>query len=220
MITPQNAFEIILNNIHFLGVVTKPLNESMGYLLAEEIFTDRDLPPANRSAMDGFAVRAKDLAELPCTLRLIGEVPAGSPASQKVLSGTCIRVLTGAVIPPDADTVVIVEETEESGDNVTFLKPLKKGSNIRWQGEEARKGELLFGTGTVLGAAQIGLCATVGKAELKVFSRPRIVLLCTGKELRDASEPVQTHEIRNSNGPALLTALFEKGYATRSDCIC
>ena len=212
MITPYDALNLILKNIHPLKVVSKPLSESHGYILAEEVSADRDMPPADRSAMDGFAVRSSDLTHCPCSLHLAGEVPAGSPALQTVLPGTCVRVLTGANIPPGADSVVMVEETEETGDIVTFRNPAKPGSNIRRQGEESKKGDILFSEGTVLGAAQIGLCAAVGKAELKVYSRPGVAVLCTGKELLDASESVQPHQIRDSNGPALCTALSTWGF--------
>ena len=158
MITPDEALKRIFKNIHPLQEIPLPLKESLGFSLAEDVFADRDMPPSDRSAMDGYAVRSGDLAHCPCTLRLTGEVQAGSPASQPVLPGTCVRVLTGANIPPDADTVVIVEDTEESGGAVTFRKPANAGSNIRKQGEETRKGDLLFGRGTVLVASQIGLC--------------------------------------------------------------
>ncbi|MFC1528429.1 gephyrin-like molybdotransferase Glp [Candidatus Latescibacterota bacterium] len=212
MITPEAAFNSILNNIHPLHEIFVPLIESTGYTLAEEIFADRDSPAADRSAMDGYAVSHEDLAHCPRTLNLTGEVSAGSPEKPEVLPGTCVRVLTGANVPPGADTVVRVEDTEKSDDSVVFLKTIKSGSNIRRQGEEVKKGDLLFTRGTILGAAQIGICATVGKAELNVYYRPRIAVVCTGEELRDAAEPVKVHEIRDSNGPSLRATLFTWGF--------
>ena len=212
MISPDDALKIILKNIHPLEKVSRPLNKSPGYTLAEEIFADRDSPAADRSAMDGYAVRFTDIAQCPSSLNLTGEVSAGSPERPEVLHGTCVRVLTGAIIPPGADTVVRVEDTTETNSIVVFHKIIKSGSNIRKQGEEAKKGDLLFSPGTVLGAAQIGLCAAVGKAELNVYSRPRVAVLSTGKELRDAAESVQVHEIRDSNGPSLRAALSIWGF--------
>ncbi|MFC1650428.1 gephyrin-like molybdotransferase Glp [Candidatus Latescibacterota bacterium] len=214
MITTDEAIRVIFANVSSLEPVSKPLSESYGSILAGDVFADRDLPPADRSAMDGYAVRAEDIKECPRVLTVTGEIAAGIPANITVDAGCCVRIFTGAVIPDGADTVVMVEDTEESGGAVTFKNPVPFGKNIRYRGEETKKGDLIFSEGDFLGAAQIGLCASVGVAEPKVYSRPRIAVLCTGKELRDASESVLPHEIRNSNGPALCAALESWGFGS------
>ena len=212
MITPNKAFEIITASILPLNPVIKPLSDSHGFILSENIHADSDLPSTDRSAMDGFAVRAEDLVHCPCSLQLIGEVAAGSPIKVEVLPETCVRILTGAAVPSGADTVVKIEDTEESGDKITFHKFPGFGSNIRKRGEESFKGDLLLDKGTVLDAIDIGLCASVGKAKLKVFSKPGVAVICTGAELRKSEDSVQSHQIRDSNGPSLVSALRSFGF--------
>jgi molybdopterin molybdotransferase len=212
MIDPHDAYQIILQNTIPLPQSRIALSDAYGYTLAEDINADRDFPPTDRTAVDGFAVRSDDIRDCPCTLRLIGEVPAGKPATQPVVPGTCIRVLTGSGIPPQADSVVMVEETSEHDGQITFPNSAKPGGNIRKKGEEALAGDILVGAGTVLGPIQTGICASVGKAELTVFSKPRVLVICTGEELRRAGESVADHQIRDVNGPALKAALDGAGF--------
>ncbi len=212
LITPTKALGIILEQVCPLKALRLPLSQASGHCLAEELRSDRDQPAADRSAMDGFAVRSADLVHSPCRLRLVGEVAAGSPARPRVRPGTCVRILTGANVPAGADAVVIVEQTKESDSGVMFSRPVRVGANIRKRGEEAMKADVLLKKGALLGAAQIGLCATVGKARPKVYPRPRVTVLCTGEELRLVSERVSRHELRDSNGPSLTAALALWGY--------
>ncbi len=123
-----------------------------------------------------------------------------------------MRVLTGANIPPGADAVVMVEQTEETDGLVSVRSSVKRGSNILRRGEDARKGAILLQKGALLGPAPIGICAAVGRARVKVHRRPRVTLLCTGEELRDVGDKVGPHEIRISNGPLLSAALSQWGY--------
>ena len=116
LISPRRALGIVLKNVRPLKSTRMPLDEALGHCLAEDVRADRDMPPAHRSAMDGFAVRASDVKACPVELRLVGEVAAGSSARPRVRQGTCARVLTGANIPPGADAIVKVEETEEESD--------------------------------------------------------------------------------------------------------
>jgi molybdopterin molybdotransferase len=213
LITPEKALSIVLECVRPLKVTRKLLGDALGHCLAENVLADRDIPPADRSVMDGYAVRSYDLAKRPCTLRLIGEVAAGSDSRPRVRAGTCVRVLTGANVPPGADAVVMVEQTKEAEGLVTFQDKVPAGTDIRRQGQEAKRGAVLLSKETILGPVQIGLCAAVGKAELKVYSRPDVAVLCTGEELRAVGDSVRAHELRNSNGPALLAALRNCGYA-------
>jgi molybdopterin molybdotransferase len=185
----------------------------MGRCLAQDVRADRDMPPADRSAMDGYAVRASDLAAGECSLRLAGEVAAGEPARIRVRPGACVRILTGASLPPGADTVVPVESTSEDGPMVRILARERRGAHIRRRGEESRKGDVLVPRGTVLGAVQIGLCAAAGRSRVAVVPLPRVAVLCTGGELRRAGDRVRAQETRDSNGPALLAALRGRGFA-------
>jgi molybdopterin molybdotransferase len=211
MITPDTAWGIVLERIHPLEPATVPLTGALGSYLAEDVRADRDLPPADRSAMDGYAVRHADLRQRSCVLSVIGEVAAGSPHRPHVKSGACVRIFTGANIPPGADTVVMVEQTEECGGSVAIHSSVAGGANILRRGEDARKGALLLPRGTRIGAAQVGVCAAVGRASLRVHRRPSVTILCTGSELRSAEDRVRSHEVRNSNGPALCAALAQWG---------
>ncbi len=212
MITLDKALETVLKHVRPLKTIRKPLGEVIGCCLGEDVRAKRDMPPADRSAMDGFAVRSADLKKSPRNLCLAGEVPAGSPARPRVKPGTCVRIFTGSNIPTGADAVVMVEQTSEADGFVTFEKAVPVGINIRKKGEEAAKGDVLLKRGTVLGSAQIGICAAVGKSQLRVYSRPSISILCTGNELRGIGDNVKSHELHNSNGPSLCAALKISNY--------
>ena len=212
LITPKKAFGIVLDNVHPLKSTRIPLNEATGFCLAEQVRADRDLPPMDRSAMDGYAVRSADIVECPSVLQLGGEVAAGSPKRPRVRCGTCVRILTGANVPPGADSVVKVEDTAERNGQVSFLRPITAGANIRRRGEEVRKSKVILDKGTVLGPAQIGLCASVGKAMIRVTKVPRIAVMCTGEELLSADASVRAYQLRDSNGPALCAGLKSAGF--------
>lgn len=211
-ISPTRAWKIVLEHVRPLASIRSPLSEALRACLARDIRADRDIPPTDRSAMDGFAVQARDIARCGASLKLVGESAAGSPARPSVSPGLCVRTLTGAVVPRGADAVVKVEETKSGEGRVTFLTTIKPGTNIRRRAEVAAKGDTVLAKGTMLGPAQIGLCALVGKAVVAVHRRPTVAVLCTGRELRDASETVRAYQLRNSNGPALLAALADEGH--------
>lgn len=211
MVDPHRAWAIISSAVAPLSRIRLGIAASAGYVLAENVRADRDLPPADRSAMDGYAVRAYDLTP-PCFLKLAGEVAAGSPARPRVTSGACVRILTGANIPPGADSVVMVEDTKEAGRRVEIRSQPEPGANILRRGEDARKGQILIRKGAVLDSARIGVCASVGRAEIKVFRRPRLTVLCTGAELKAPAATVRPHQLRNSNGPAICSALALGGF--------
>ncbi len=211
MIAANEALDIILANVRPLKAGSIPLTEAIGSCLAADILAERHLPPTDRSAMDGYAVRAADLAKCPRELRLVGEVPAGSAKRPKVTAGTCATILTGGSVPPGADAVVKLEETDERDGFVNFLVTTRAGANIRVRGEEVRKGQVVLRKGTVLDAAKIGLCASVGKAAITAHPRPTVAVLCTGRELRGPRAKVQPHHLRDSNGPSLRAALTSAG---------
>lgn len=228
MVDPQSAWAIIASALKPLPLIRQPLASSAGYILAEVVRADRDLPPADRSAMDGYALRSSDLKKSPrlrsdsckgrdyagqaCLLKLVGEVAAGSSARPRVMPGCCARILTGANIPPGADSVVMVEYTKAIGRRVEIRAAVKPGANILKRGEDARKNQILLRKGEALDAARIGVCASVGLSRIKAFRRPRITVLCTGAELKAPGDKVQPYQVRNSNGPALCAALSLWGF--------
>ncbi|HSW51436.1 MAG TPA: gephyrin-like molybdotransferase Glp [Bryobacteraceae bacterium] len=212
MITPEEAWAILGDHVRPLKAEAVQLEAALGRWLAGDVRADRDLPPADRSARDGYAIGHADLERGPCVLRVAGEVAAGSPERPRVTAGTAVRVMTGANIPPGADTVVMVEQAEESGGLVTIKSPEAKGAHILRRGEDSRKGAVLLARGCRIGAGQVGVLAAVGKASVKVHRQPRIAVLCTGSELRRAGDRVLAHEIRDSNGPAVCAALTQWGF--------
>ena len=207
MISPPKAYDIVQKRTHPLPVQSLALVHAPGHCLARDIRADRDLPPTDRSAMDGYAVRAEDVARFSGKLTLVGEAAAGSVSAPPVGVGKCVSIYTGAVVPKGANTVVKVEDTDKAGDIVTVLKPVKKGANIRKRGEETAKGGVILTKGEKLDAGQIGLCASVGKTRLSVYCRPRVAVISTGTEIVDPEESAKPWQIRDSNGPTLCAAL-------------
>ena len=208
MISFEAARTAVLALARPLPECSVPLASAVGLRLARDVCAETDLPPTARSAMDGYAVRCGDLATTPATLRLVGEVAAGSPARPRVEPGTCVRVLTGAVVPPAAEAVAVVESTEEvSDDEVRFLETTSAGRHIREPGSDAKAGDLLLRAGTRLDAPQMALLAGVGVDPVPVRRMARVGLLRTGRELVAPETSAKPHQTRDADGPGLLAAL-------------
>lgn len=221
MIRPQDAWEILTREIKPLEPCELPLEQALGTYLAAPILADADIPPADRAAMDGYAARAGDLGVYGARLPVDGEIAAGSVWSTPVAPGHCLRIFTGANLPPESNTVIAVEKTstnsfwEDTDDSeIEILEPPQAGANVFHRGENARAGELLLGPGKRLGPRQIGLAAATGYAKLKAHRRPGVSIVNTGAELLDWAAPAVAHQTRNSNGPLLTAALIEAGIAT------
>jgi molybdopterin molybdotransferase len=195
----------------------RPLTGALGCVLAEPVLADRDSPAADRSAMDGYAVRAADLTAGQTSLNVIGEVAAGSPARPTVLPGSCARIFTGANLPPGADAVVPVEDTRaDAPDRVVFAVPIAAGANILRKGENARRGEILVPAGTTLGAGHLTVAASAGHPELRVRDRPKVAVITTGRELLDPSAQPSDHQERDSNQTLILASLAAAGFLAMS----
>jgi len=207
LITFEEALKRILEAFGPLNPENIEIGGALGRTLAEEIVAERSTPPADTSAMDGYAVCAKDLEKTPHPLKMIGEVPAGSPTGARVKAGTTIRIFTGGIMPGGADTVVIQENTERNGDVVTILKAPAPGANVRKAGMDFSKGDLLLKPGTVLNERDIALISAGNKGEIAVYRRPRVVLLATGDELVTPGSKLGAGSVINTNIP-MLAALF------------
>lgn len=188
-----------------------PLIESLGRVLAEDVHADLDVPPFANSAMDGYAVIGDDVQsadrESPVRLRIVGEVPAGGTSDTIVTRGNAIRIMTGAPMPPGADTVVPFEETDEGRPDalhdqglVRIFKRVPVGASVRAAGEDVQAGTVVVPRGTRLRAAEIGVLATVGAAAVPVYRRPKVAILATGDELVDVDQRPGPGQIRNANG--------------------
>jgi len=189
------------------------LGDAVGRVLAEEMRAPADLPAFPSSAVDGFAVRAADAGK---TIREVGESAAGRPFAGRVEPGTAARILTGGVVPDGADTVVMVEDVRIVGESVTVPASLRAGTNFHRPGADVRAGDLVLTAGMQLGAAELGLAAALGFAELEVHRRPRVALMSTGDELVEVGRKPGRGQITDSNRWALLAALREAGAEVRS----
>lgn len=216
-LTPlHEAQRTVLEACQVLGREKVSVMQVLGRVLGEDIVAERDNPPWDNSAMDGFAVRAQDIHQAyeitkPVTLKVIEDVQAGKVATKIVGAGEAIRIMTGAPIPTGADTVVKVEETETSGDTVTIFKDPGRGANIRPQGEDVKKGDCIIAAGTQLRPAEVGMLAILARSFVVVHQQPRVAILSTGDELVDLDEPFDENKIVNSNSYGLAAAVQEAG---------
>lgn len=203
MTTCREALGLVLDSVSLLPARPTPLSEALGLVLSGTLVSPETVPPFTNSAMDGYAVRAEDCAAAspgtPVRLNVIADLPAGSVARVEVRPGSAVRIMTGAPLPPGADTVVPVEETAPDGAGVLVSRPPRRGAHVRAAGEDVREGEPLLPEGTVLTPAALGVLASVGLAEVAVRPRARIAILTTGDELVDASQKPGPGQIRDSN---------------------
>ncbi|WET78894.1 molybdopterin molybdotransferase MoeA [Amycolatopsis sp. QT-25] len=192
-------------------VLRLPLASAAGLVLAEDVRAGISLPPFDNSAMDGYAVRAADVAEAPLTLPVAEDIPAGRVDGTKLEPGTAHRIMTGAPLPPGADAVVMVEHTDGGVTDVRILGTVVPGTHIRRRGEDVVEGTVALSAGTVLGPAQLGLAAAVGLAEVPVFRPVKVLVVSTGTELVDAPEPLRHGQIYESNSIMLASAIRALG---------
>jgi molybdopterin molybdotransferase len=176
--------------------------DALGFVLAEEIKTDREYPPFNRSTRDGYAVRISEIAA-GATLRCAAEIKAGDTVTQPLAPRTCVQIMTGAAVPPGADAVVMIEHTSRDGDSVQFDRAAQSGQNIVPRGSEAKRGEPILSPGMRLGYAELALAAQVGAAQLRCASKPRVAILSTGDEVVPIDQEPGAFQIRNSNSVSL-----------------
>jgi molybdopterin molybdotransferase len=176
--------------------------DALGFVLAEEIKTDREYPPFNRSTRDGYAVRISEIAA-GATLRCVAEIKAGDTVTQPLAPRTCVQIMTGAAVPPGADAVVMIEHTEREGESVRFERAAQSGQNIVPRGSEAKRGEPILTPGMRLGYAELALAAQVGATQLRCASKPRIAILSTGDEIVSIDQEPGAFQIRNSNSVSL-----------------
>jgi molybdopterin molybdotransferase len=211
LISVEQALQHVLAHAVALPAEQVPLANADGRVLAEDLKALRTQPPADLSAMDGYAVRASDVSETPVRLKVIGEVAAGRPFASVVGKGEAARIFTGGVVPEGADTVVVQEQTARDGDSVDVQKPSVKGRNVRPQGLDFRRGETAFTAGHHLRARDLQLAAGMNHPLLPVHRRPKVVLFATGDELVPPGTEPGPGQIVYSNGFALAALAREEG---------
>lgn len=226
MISVVHARKIILKNILPLkDTETIKVDSCLERVSALDIMARENIPPFNNSAMDGFAIIAKDVQgasrKNPKILKVIADLPAGYSARKSVGNGQAIRIMTGAVLPRGADSVVMVENTEPgikgSGlrgrEYVKIFAGVKKGENVRYAGEDVREGERVIAKGDILKSGYIGMLASLGVSRIKVFRKPKVAILATGDELVEIHQKLSSGKIRNSNAYSLYAQALKTGAA-------
>ncbi|MGZ4520928.1 MAG: molybdopterin molybdotransferase MoeA, partial [Mycobacteriaceae bacterium] len=195
--------------------VVLPLEQAAGRVLAEDLVAERPLPAFDNSAMDGYAVRASDIAGAsaasPVTLPVGADIPAGRVDGPALQPGTAHRIMTGAAMPEGADAVVQVEATDGGTHNVTIHEARDAGKHVRTAGEDVRAGDTVLPAGAVLGPSQLGLIAALGEPAVTVIPPVRVLVLSTGSELVEAGKPLLHGQIHESNGIMLATAVRAAG---------
>ena len=195
MITFDEAYGIVMANVPRLPAEEVPLDDALGRVLAEDVVSDSDMPPFNKSAMDGYACRRADLANDLC---LVETIPAGMTPTCPIGKNECSKIMTGGVVPEGADCVIMVEFTEESGGAVRFTGPETR-DNICRKGEDLKRGDIMLEKGARISARHIGVLASAGRARVPVSVRPRVAVIATGDELVEPGSAPGPSKIRNSN---------------------
>jgi len=213
--TVDDHLASVLAGIGPLAPLELTLLDAHGCVLAEDVAATHPLPPFDNSAMDGYAVRAVDVASAtestPVTLPVVGDVAAGSTTPYSVQPGLCVRIMTGAPLPPGADAVVPQEWTDEGLAQVTIRAAAGVGQHVCRAGEDVEPGTVVLTAGMHLGATQVGLIAAVGRDRVLARPRPRVVILSTGSELVDPGQPLTPGKIPDANSALLTAAAQEAG---------
>jgi len=215
MITVDEALDKILSHIHPLGFEKVSILDALGRVIAEDIHANRNIPPLDNSAMDGYALKVEDIQKAssnhPVRLEVIEDLPAGSISKKKLERGQAIRIMTGAPVPRGADTVLPVEETQKENGSVLIFKVVPLGEHIRKSGEDVEKGDRVVFKGDAIRPAEVGMLASVGRSFISVYQRPLVAILCTGDELVDVDGDLDEVKIISSNSYALTAQVKDCG---------
>jgi molybdopterin molybdotransferase len=210
-----DALKIVLANVEQLEPEVVPFDRALGRVLAEDIVSEVDVPPFDRSAVDGYAVQAADTfgasEQKPVKLRVIGSVRIGVTSKLRVRKGEAIKIMTGAPIPKGADAVVMVEHVLARDKNIAVLAPVTPGKNVSARGEDVKAGEVVLERGRLIRPQDVGMLASVGKIRVRVSRRPKVAIFATGGELRRPGERLGRAEITDINSYSLAAAVESCG---------
>jgi molybdopterin molybdotransferase len=210
MLTVEEALEAIVSRVEPLGTERVEILSALGRVLAEPIVSRREIPPWPNSSMDGYAVRAADTGR-GVALTVVGRVEAGSVPARRVGAGEAMRIFTGAPLPDGADAVVPQEDVDAVNGRIDLRGSVDPAAYVRTAGEDVRVGDRVLEPGTVLSAAEIGLLATLGYGQARVYRRPRVAILSTGNELADLGAEPGPGQIPNTNTYSLTAQVLEAG---------
>ncbi len=215
LVSQEEAEHILLDHCAPVeSTKTVPISQSLGRVLADDLIADRFVPPFNRSAMDGYAVIAEDTFpanEEEVLLRLDGVIHAGEVSETSVSRGRCVQIATGSPLPHGADAVVMVEFTERRKEKVLITKPVYPGANVSLKGEDIKEGDVVLPRGSHLTPARIGTLAALGKTNVEVYSRPRVTVIPTGKEVVSPGSPLEPGQIYDVNTYTMEAVLASHG---------
>ncbi len=201
MIEFEEAYQIVTGSTAVLTTEKVSLDDSSGRVLAENIFSDMNMPPFNKSAMDGYACRKIDISG---NLEIIEVIPAGRIPKKTITAGKCAKVMTGGVVPDGSDTVIMVEHTENISDNIIRFTKKNTGTNICYTGEDIKKKDKVLNKGTLIRAQEIAILASVGVTKPLVFKKLVVGIISTGDELVEPNQKPDISQIRNSNASQLI----------------
>ncbi len=225
LISREEALRIILESVKPIERTEWiPIDESLKRILAENQVADRDVPPFDRAAMDGYAVKAEDTyGASPTslrTLRLVGVLHAGESSTRSIKRGECIRIATGCPIPPGADAVIMVEFTEETDRKVSIFRSVHPGANIAQKGEDMTEGKVILKMGELLTPAKIGVLAALGREKVRVYQKPCVAVISTGTEICEVGSKLKEGQVYDVNSYTLASVLSQNGAAvTKSEII-
>ena len=211
MIPISEAIGLVKAQVTPLPAESVPLKESVGRFLASDVVADSDLPPFDRSQMDGYAVRAADVSQTPARLKIVGESVAGRGWRGEMNAGEAVRIMTGAPVPKGADSVQQVELTQEINDEVEILEPVSLGRSIVKRGDEIKQGDVVLRAGERINSAAMAVLASFGYARVEGGKRPRVSILATGSELVSVDEQPGADQIRDSNNYTIGAYAREAG---------
>ena len=215
----EDALKLVLSRVKRLSSETVPFERALGRVLAEDVVSKTDVPPFDRSAVDGYAVRAADTfgatETKPRRLHVIGSIPIGAPTRLRVRRGEAAKIMTGAPMPAGGNAVVMVEHVSARGKQLDVHAPLTPGKNVSARGEDVRAGEVVLKHGQSLRPQDIGMLASTGNHRVRVARRPRVAILSTGSELRKPGTRLGPAKIADTNSYSLAAAVVRCGGASR-----
>ena len=204
----EDALKIVLDSAYEVGTEKVEINDSLNRILAEDVLSDMDMPPFNKSAMDGYACRREDLKN---ELEVIETIQAGQVPVKKVFKNQCSKIMTGSMVPTGADCVIMVEDTEETAENKIVFTKEKTNQNIAFKAEDINTGDVVLKKGTLIKAQHIAVLASVGCTKPNVYRKIKVGVISTGSELVEPNQKPGLSQIRNSNAYQLLAQIEKIG---------
>ena len=210
-ITFEEARKLLLENVRLSKTVKVNIKDAVGYVLAQDVYSPIDLPPFTNSAVDGYAINTDDISELPVTLKVVGEIKTGVSKKFRINRGETIKVFTGSPLPDGADAVIEIEKVEIKDNFIILDKKLGKWKNVRFQGEEIKKGEKVLEVGTEVTPQVAGFLSIMGIKGVKVYKKPDISVIVTGSEIVEPGRKLRYGQVYDANSISLYTALSKIG---------